>query len=94
MACYFESMFTGCDECTRLWRAYTEAITSHIRAENKLKSAILVHRMEDVQELSGTAEDADYSRMEAREAILDHEAIVHCHVKPYKPHITYNSARN
>jgi hypothetical protein len=70
-------MFTGCDECAGLWRAYAEAITGHIRAENKLKLALLTHRTDDVQELSARAEDADETRMDARDAIRAHETAVH-----------------
>ena len=78
MACYiFKRMFPGCGECARLWKVYSEAITSHIRAENKLKLALLAHRTQNVPELSARAEEADRLRMDARDAIREHEIRAH-----------------
>ena len=70
-------MFTGCDECTQLWREYAEAISAHLQIEDRLERAALAHDASVVAVLTPQCKAAAEVRQVAREAIRIHEYSSH-----------------
>lgn len=64
-----------CPECQRLWREYAAATTTHVGLENKLRS--LAGKVVSVGTLGRDIASAAKLRDSVREAIRQHEAIVH-----------------
>lgn len=70
-------MFNLCEECDRLWREFAAVTFEHIRAEDRLKRAVLEHDAERIAQLMPISEAAAAARTLARLAIRQHETSAH-----------------
>jgi hypothetical protein len=67
----------ACQECSRLWREYQNATTSHIHLCGKHRIAELQYDKAKAAQLAEVVEEAGQERQAARDAIRQHEADVH-----------------
>ena len=70
-------MVEDCQECQRLWRDYAQATNTHVRLENKLKTAALKHDHILAAALKTECDAAADARRTTREAVRLHEVEMH-----------------
>ena len=70
-------MVKGCAVCTRLWDEYAEAISEHLKLDNKLRLARLSAEPEITQELTQSVTKSSQKRMALREQIGVHDVELH-----------------
>ena len=66
-------MVKGCQECIRLWGEYSAATAEHIKLEDQLRRATLLHDSQLVAQLTPRCEAAAEVRMTTRQSVLAHE---------------------
>ncbi len=66
-----------CQECRRLWRDYSEAISNHFQLDRRLKQTGLTQGKGSQANLSSLIEAAAAGRMAKRDAIRRHMSAVH-----------------